>query len=68
MNNEKQILSFSDHDISTFLKAVHILYYEKNQDLKSIADKYLCEFDKHQNSWDIAIDILKTENLESEVN
>jgi hypothetical protein len=67
MYEDKSKINLSEHNSSTFLKAVQILYFENDKDLKSIADKYLCEFDKHQNSWDIAIEILNIDNLENEV-
>ena len=67
MNYDNQILSFTEYNYTSFLNAVHILYFENNQELKSIADKYLCEFDKHPNSWNIANEILKLDKLELEV-
>lgn len=67
MYEDKSQINLSEHNSSTFLKAVQILYFENDQELKSLADKYLCEFDKHHSSWDIAIEILNIDNLENEV-
>jgi len=67
MYEDKSKIILSEHNSSTFLKAVQTLYFENDKELKSIADKYLCEFDKHPNSWDIAIEILNIDNLENEV-
>jgi hypothetical protein len=52
--------------IDNFKKAVHILYHSQLTDAKKKADQFLCEFERTNEAWDIAIQILSTPNLEEE--
>jgi hypothetical protein len=52
--------------IENFKKAVHLLYFENNTDLKKLADQYLCNFDRSAEAWDISINVLNTVDLEEE--
>ena len=65
-HNPSQPLFEGGPSIENFKNAVHLLYYGKNTEDKKKADQYLCEFDRTNEAWDIAIQILSTPNLEEE--
>ena len=49
--------------VNEFLSAVNSLFYSKNDEVKKNANKYLFEFEKSPESWDIAYQILLKNNL-----
>jgi hypothetical protein len=53
-------------NIENFKKAVHLLYHGQSTEAKKKADQYLCDFERTNEAWDIAIQILSTPNLEEE--
>jgi hypothetical protein len=61
-----QSLFSKGYTIENFKKAVHLLYFETNTDLKKLADQYLCNFDRSAEAWDISINVLNTADLEEE--
>jgi hypothetical protein len=52
--------------IENFKKAVHILYHGQHTEAKKKADQFLCQFERTNEAWEIAIQILSTSNLEEE--
>lgn len=56
----------NEYTLENFKQAVHILYFCNDPDLKKKADQYLCDFEKKNEAWDIAIQILNTLNIDEE--
>ena len=50
-----------------FLIAVNTLFHSKNKDEQRQANKFICDFDKRPESWDISYQILSSDNLSDEV-
>ncbi len=57
----------NEYTTDNFIKAVHILFYGKDSDMKKQADVFICEFERKSEAWDIAMQILNTPSLEEEV-
>lgn len=60
MSNQK----FTMND---FVEAVNVLFHSQDQEAKKKANQYLLSLDKAQESWDISLQVLSTENLTQEV-
>lgn len=71
INNQMQqgqlIFAPTGPSIENFLTAINLLYNSKDQQTRNAADKYLVQFDKFQESWDISMKILLMPNLSDEV-
>ena len=50
-----------------FLLAVNSLFHSNNKEEKRKANKFICEFDKRHESWDVSYQIISSNNLSDEV-
>ena len=52
--------------INAFLEAVNYLFHSNDKDLKVKANKFLIDFEKSSESWDISYQVLLKDNLPDE--
>lgn len=54
------------YTMKDFLDAVEMLFHSNDSELKNKSNKFICEFDKRPESWNVAMEILSTDNLKEE--
>jgi hypothetical protein len=65
--NTLKVFDFgNEYTLDNFKNAVLMLYYGQDTDLKKRADDFLCDFERQNEAWDIATQVLNTPNLVEE--
>ena len=54
------------YTMKDFLDAVEALFHSNDSEIKNKSNKFICEFDKRPEAWNIAMEILSTNQLKEE--
>lgn len=54
------------YTMKDFLEAVEALFHSNDPSIRNKSNKFICEFDKRPEAWDVAMQVLSTDNLKEE--